>query len=53
MIVGAIANPYVLIAVGIVSIVSILFCWYYLKTAQDTKQLEALCKCLNHSIILL
>ena len=48
MIVGAIANPYVLIAVGIVSIVSILFRWYYLKTARDIKRLEALCKCLNH-----
>ena len=48
MIVGAIANPYVLIAVGIVSIVSILFRWYYLKTARDIKRLEALCKCWNH-----
>uniref|UniRef100_A0A1X7UA79 Uncharacterized protein n=1 Tax=Amphimedon queenslandica TaxID=400682 RepID=A0A1X7UA79_AMPQE len=42
MITASIANPLVLIAVGVVFIVSILFRWYYLNTARDIKRLEAM-----------
>ena len=42
MITASVANPYVVIAVVLMFIVSLVFRWYYLKTARDVKRLEAL-----------
>ena len=43
MVTASVANPYVLLAVGLVFVASSILRWYYLKAARDIKRLEALC----------
>lgn len=42
IITASIANPYILVVVAVLFLFSLLFRWYYLKTARDIKRLEAL-----------
>ena len=42
MITACVANPYMLIVVAALCTGSMIFRWYYIKTARDIKRLEAL-----------
>uniref|UniRef100_A0A1X7VQK3 Uncharacterized protein n=1 Tax=Amphimedon queenslandica TaxID=400682 RepID=A0A1X7VQK3_AMPQE len=44
MITAAVANFYIMIAVVVMIVFSVIFRWYYLKTARDVKRLEALAR---------
>ena len=44
VLVGIVANPYILIALVVLLIGFLFIRWYYLKTARDIKRLEALGK---------